>query len=171
MTTCASPAVASRTPWYRERWPWLLMLGPAIVVVAGFATLWIALRSDDGVVADDYYKRGLAINQTLDRANRGAALVLGGTLDVAVDGNVAATLRARSALPPVVRLRVIHPTRAGLDHAADLVVAVDGVYRGRLDGLSAGRWMIVVETPEWRLGPVETSGDALHVDFAAAAQP
>ena len=26
-------------PWYREPWPWLLMLGPAVVVVAGFITL------------------------------------------------------------------------------------------------------------------------------------
>ena len=32
------------TPWYREPWPWILMAGPAIVVVAGFATLFIADR-------------------------------------------------------------------------------------------------------------------------------
>ena len=29
---------AARTqPWYREPWPWILMAGPAIVVVAIFA--------------------------------------------------------------------------------------------------------------------------------------
>ena len=59
-------------PWYREPWPWILMAGPAIVVVAGFATLAIAVKTDDGLVADDYYKQGLAINRVL-RARRAGA--------------------------------------------------------------------------------------------------
>ncbi|HSC95836.1 MAG TPA: FixH family protein, partial [Burkholderiales bacterium] len=42
-------------PWYRERWPWLLMAGPAAVLVAGAATIWIAFASADGLVAEDYY--------------------------------------------------------------------------------------------------------------------
>ncbi|MEQ1516273.1 MAG: FixH family protein, partial [Usitatibacteraceae bacterium] len=37
-------------PWYRQRWPWLLMAGPAIVVVAGFVTLALAIQSSDGLV-------------------------------------------------------------------------------------------------------------------------
>ena len=56
-------------PWYKERWTWLLMLMPATAIVAGFITLWLAITSFDGLVADDYYKQGLAINQTLARAN------------------------------------------------------------------------------------------------------
>ena len=36
-------------PWYRERWPWILMAGPATVVVAGLFTAWLAVRSDDGL--------------------------------------------------------------------------------------------------------------------------
>ena len=44
-------------PWYREPWPWLLMAGPATVLVAGAATTWIAFASADGLVAEDYYKQ------------------------------------------------------------------------------------------------------------------
>ena len=33
-------------PWYRHRWPWLLMLGPFVVVVAAAITLWLAVRSN-----------------------------------------------------------------------------------------------------------------------------
>ena len=55
--------------WYREPWPWLLMAGPLVVVAASLASAWIAVKSDDGVVADDYYKQGLAINRKLPRAN------------------------------------------------------------------------------------------------------
>src|SRR3954470_9953714 len=44
---------------------WLLIAGPLLVVVASLATAWIAYRSDDGLVASDYYKRGLLINRIL----------------------------------------------------------------------------------------------------------
>ena len=63
-------ALSIPVPWYRQRWPWLLFAGPAIVVVASFATLWLAASSDDGVIADDYYKRGLLINREIDRTAR-----------------------------------------------------------------------------------------------------
>ena len=39
-------------PWYREPWPWILMSGPATVVVAGCVTAVIAIRTADPVVAN-----------------------------------------------------------------------------------------------------------------------
>ena len=93
--------------WYREPWPWLLMAGPAIVIVAGFYTLWLAVRSDDGLVADDYYKRGLAINQTLLRAQRAEQLTLRARVEPGVDGGqVRVTVTGGAALPPALRLRL-----------------------------------------------------------------
>ena len=59
-------------PWFKEPWPWILMAGPAAVVVAGAVTIWLAFQSADGLVADDYYRRGLTINQELQR-DRAAA--------------------------------------------------------------------------------------------------
>ena len=104
-------------PWYRHRWPWLLMAGPFIVVVAGVATLWLAVASDDGLVADDYYKRGLAINRTLERTQRAAALGLEAVVDVDAAGAARVTLAAasgeRSGLPTAVRLLVVHPMWVG----------------------------------------------------------
>ena len=44
-------------PWYRHPWPWLLMLGPFVVVVAGLLTAYIAFKSNDGLVDDDYYRK------------------------------------------------------------------------------------------------------------------
>ena len=51
-------------PWYRHPWPWLLMLGPFVVVVAGLLTAYIAFKSNDGLVDDDYYRKGLAVNRS-----------------------------------------------------------------------------------------------------------
>ncbi|HAY26471.1 MAG TPA: hypothetical protein DIT03_10490, partial [Candidatus Accumulibacter sp.] len=65
---------SSATPWYREPWPWLLMLGPLVVVIAGLVTAYLAVVSNDGLVVDDYYKEGLGINQRTARDQRAADL-------------------------------------------------------------------------------------------------
>ena len=40
-------------PWYREPWPWIVMSGPAIVVVAGIYTAFLAFSTSDTLVAKD----------------------------------------------------------------------------------------------------------------------
>lgn len=44
-------------PWYKQRWPWLL-ISVLIVVIAAIITMVIAVRTADPLVNDDYYKRG-----------------------------------------------------------------------------------------------------------------
>ncbi|MBC7672090.1 MAG: nitrogen fixation protein FixH [Polaromonas sp.] len=39
-------------PWWKFGHVWLVVSGPAAVVVAGFATLWIAVASPDPVIGD-----------------------------------------------------------------------------------------------------------------------
>ena len=57
----------SSGPWWKYVHVWLVLSGPAIVVVAGLVTAWIAVRSPDPVLAEDYYRRGIEINKTLAR--------------------------------------------------------------------------------------------------------
>lgn len=52
-------------PWWRHGYVWLLISGPAAVVVAGVVTMVIAVQRADPVVAADYYRRGIEINKTL----------------------------------------------------------------------------------------------------------
>jgi len=160
--------VSSRTvPWYREPWPWLLMLGPAVVVVAGLVTLWLAVKSSDGLVADDYYKQGLAINQTLARGDRARAMELSARLRL--DGtNLVVMLRAREGVhfPDRIHLSFAHPTRGGLDRVVDLNGSAVG-YRGTMPDLSNGRWQILLEDPEgmWRLSGVAHLPDRREIEL------
>ena len=62
-------SVAAR-PWYREPWPWILATGPFIVIVAGIYTALLAVISNDGLITDDYYRKGLAANQTIAQSER-----------------------------------------------------------------------------------------------------
>ncbi len=60
----------STGPWWKFGYVWLVVAGPAIVVVAGFATLYLAVTRPDPVITEDYYRKGIEINKTLgDRAS------------------------------------------------------------------------------------------------------
>src|SRR5258708_7636436 len=140
MSICAS------APWYREPWPWLLMAGPAIVVVAGISTAGIAMRSSDGVVADDYYKQGLAINRVLERGRQ--AQVMGIAARAEFDTgrrSVSLVLASNAPAPEQLRLTLVHPTRAGVDQSALLNHEGNGRYSGRIDATAATHWLVTLE--------------------------
>ncbi|MBI1942894.1 MAG: FixH family protein [Betaproteobacteria bacterium] len=138
------------TPWYKEPWPWIVMAPPAAAVLAGIATLWIAVASADGLVADDYYKRGLAVNAVTRREQaaerRGIAAQFereAGRLRVRLHGDA----------PAALLLKFVHATRAGHDLHLRLEPAGAGVYEAALPQLAAGRWRLILEDPrgEWRI--------------------
>lgn len=52
-------------PWWKYGHVWLVIAGPAIVVVAGFITLYLAITRPDPVIDEDYYRKGVEINRTL----------------------------------------------------------------------------------------------------------
>ena len=56
----------------------LIIAGPAIVVVAGFVTLWLAVSRPDPVVAEDYYRQGIEINKTLEAPEKSLAPAMKG---------------------------------------------------------------------------------------------
>ena len=155
-------------PWYREPWPWILMAGPAIVIVAGFVTAWLAIVSNDGLVADDYYKQGLALNQRLQRDHYASDLGL--RADVMRSGQQVRLLVAAerdAALPEALTLKLSHPTRAGQDQMVRMVAEGQGFYGGKLSADISGRWYVSIEDPagRWRLqGEWRADGEApLHI--------
>ncbi len=52
-------------PWWNFGYVWLIISGPLIVVIASFITLYLAISRPDAVI-DDYYRKGMEINKTLD---------------------------------------------------------------------------------------------------------
>ncbi|MEF9942930.1 MAG: FixH family protein [Burkholderiaceae bacterium] len=158
---------ASAKPWYREPWPWIIMSGPAIVVVAGITTGIIAARGFDGPTAADYYKEGLSIDRDLSRAQKGSALGVEATAQFSGinDGDaVRVSLSSREPMPPeaALQVRLVHPGKRELDRVAilsRLEAAADGrsaVFSGRWrasETLESGSvaWTVVLETQAWRV--------------------
>lgn len=143
------------------------MSGPAIVVVAGIATAIIAFRSADGLVADDYYKQGLAINRDIARDQAAQDLGIAGDVRL-LPGLVRVTLRSTSALPDRVTLRFAHPSRASEDRVLHLARTPGGTWDAPMPALPAGHWRAIVETARWR---VATLIDTKNAAQAAELSP
>lgn len=54
-------------PWWHFGFVWLVIAGPLVVVIASFITFFIATAEPDQVI-DDYYRKGMEINQSLNAA-------------------------------------------------------------------------------------------------------
>lgn len=52
-------------PWWKFGHVWLVISGPAVVIVAGFVTLYLAISRPDHLVTEDYYRKGVEINKAL----------------------------------------------------------------------------------------------------------
>lgn len=148
------PMAMSSTPWYRERWPWLLMAGPAAVLVAGAWTGWLAFSQQDALVVGDYYKRGKAINQDLRRDRAAAALDARLLLRYdAAAGVLHGRLSTNEVAQGALLLHLAHATQPGKDVRLLLRPAADGSFAAPLPLLERSRWVVLVEDERrtWRL--------------------
>lgn len=75
----------SGAPWWKFGHVWMVFAGPAIVVVASFITLYLAVTRPDPVISEDYYQKGIDINKTL-----------GNAANAANDASLAPALQARN---------------------------------------------------------------------------
>ena len=98
-------------PWYRHAWVWLLLAVPATAVIVGMFLLYFAITTNDGLVVDDYYERGKAINRDLARDQAALMHQLTARLDFDKAGNrVLLTLQSHDyVLPRQPRLSFLHP--------------------------------------------------------------
>ncbi len=161
--------ITDTTPWYRQPLVLMLIFLPASVVIASFITLYLAIRSDDGLVEDDYYQRGKEINRVLDRDHAAQRYGLRAqvNLDVAA-GRVAVQLGASQSamvtLPERLNLKLLHATRAGMDEDVFLVRTPDGRYQGGLPALAQGHWYLQLSANDWRLtGEMRVPADSATV--------
>lgn len=142
-------------PWYKQFWPWFLISLPACAVLASMATIKLAVDSADGLVTDDYYKKGLAVNKDLSKER--LAKTLGLAAEIRLDPETR-ELRLQLAgrltsPPPRLEMALTHPTIPNQDHQLHLLAAGNGLYLARLPEIPSVNWHIALtpENKEWKL--------------------
>ncbi|HMS78150.1 MAG TPA: FixH family protein [Burkholderiaceae bacterium] len=146
----ANPIDPPRPAW-REPLVWMVWGIPALTIVAGLVTWWIAAQRADSNVAEDWYKRGMAINRSLERESRAQALGLGAELTLVGEHDLRLSLRGGAALPPAVQVLLTHPVRAEQDRPLSLDRQPDGSYRIVSPLVGPGHWGVSIEAQDWRI--------------------
>lgn len=138
----------SNKPWYRFPLVWMLIAIPFSAVIMGVIMIWLAVDTDDGLVADDYYKRGLEINRVIERDKKAAELGLSAVIELDNRARVIKMTFEKGALEAYPeRLPVVlqHATRANSDISVWLDHGMANQYIGHLkQPLSGGIWYFSV---------------------------
>lgn len=137
------------TPWYRQLWPWLLIIPPGGAVIGGIVTIMLAIQSPNAMVVDNYYKEGLAINQQKHRLDTAREQHLsaflrndGHRIELTLDGNI--------QTDDALTLQFIHATRADFDHNIQLKTLGAGKYSAPAPALPSGIWYLRLQSADMR---------------------
>jgi hypothetical protein len=143
-------------PWYRYPFVWFAISIPAAAIVSGIGMIWLAVTTDDGLVADDYYKQGLTINKSLKRERYASELGISADFEYDSELNRVMLSLNKGELknhPDSLSFYLEHATRAGLDRQIELMHGQGNQYIGYTKGkLPAGVWHAELATEEWRIG-------------------
>jgi len=152
-------------PWYKEFWPWMMLGVLGSSVIFGITYLVMSIVTFDGMVEDDYYKEGLAINQVLEKDSRAAALGLSaklrvddltGDINLELQGAAPGTEAQHQEIrPKQLALALIFPAQEGRDHTLILERVRDNHYVGQAPRQLKYRWYLQltpnVTDAQWRL--------------------
>ncbi len=103
--------------WYKQFWPWFLIALPMTAVIGSMITINLAITDTDGLVKDDYYKEGLAINSDKARKNMAESLGIAAEGEISLEtGEFVVTMNdAAIGNYDEMIVKWIHPTRAHQD--------------------------------------------------------
>ena len=100
--------------WYKQFWPWFLIILPLCAVIASFTTLKIALTNSDSLVAEDYYKEGKAINMDLSKVKYAKQIGMNFLLEQ-TNNEILLTQQGGPASQAALKVEFYHPTIADRD--------------------------------------------------------
>jgi hypothetical protein len=142
-------------PWYKHPLVWMMVTIPFSAVIMGVVMLWLAIDTDDGLVADDYYKQGLEINRVLVRDKKAAELGVSAVINynnkVRVI-NLEFNKGALASLPETLQLSFQHATRANSDVVVTLNHGIGNQYIGQIkQALTEGIWYFELSDADWKV--------------------
>ncbi|MCO7223939.1 FixH family protein [Pleionea sp. CnH1-48] len=140
-------------PWYKQFYPWMIIALPASSVVAGITTVIIATTGADSMVKADYYKEGLAINESIEKREKAAELQL--KFDIEYQAPDAMILTSAQPLDvPVLYLSIQHPAKEHKDQVVVLNRTEDSlIYKGQSLPLEPVNYRLKLSTPtqDWEM--------------------
>jgi hypothetical protein len=69
-----SSAQGDSGPWWKHSFVWLVIAGPAIVVVASFITLYLAVSRPNEIVNEETYRAGKQSDQNIEQRRKDSGM-------------------------------------------------------------------------------------------------
>ncbi|MGF1702541.1 FixH family protein [Photobacterium makurazakiensis] len=132
-------------PWYKQFWPWFVFAIPATSIVYSLTIVYIFSQNQVDLVAEDYYKKGKAINLDLSRLRVADALAL--KAQIAVDGDNIEVNFNKGDLEsnPNLRVTFTHRTLPDQDFTQMVSGDLSGNYRFNSAVALTGPWFVELE--------------------------
>jgi hypothetical protein len=144
--------MSDQLPWYKQFWPWFLIILPMCAVIASLTTLKIALDNSDSLVAEDYYKQGKAINMDLRKIKYAQQIGMKFLVTVA-DQELKITQQGGPEYRAALNVQFYHPTIEEKDFSLNATADANYVYHIPLDSAITGPWEVRIEgfDAKWRI--------------------
>ncbi|MEZ9232690.1 FixH family protein [Vibrio amylolyticus] len=129
-------------PWYKQFWPWFLIILPATVVFWTITTVILFTQNSVHLVTEDYYKKGKGINVDISKVQ--VANDLGLSATVRSEGNQILFKFDKGNLEhyPAITAMFAHRTLPDRDFTSLITSDANGLYRLNLDSELQGPWFI-----------------------------
>lgn len=131
------------SPWYKQFWPWVLILLPLSAVVAGLCTVYIANHGADTPVNKDYYQAGIRINQRTHLIENAQRLGIQAQVHYnAQDQRLQIDLTGPQQNIEFLTVVLRHPAYETLDRTLELKSVANGLYSADFELPMKGKWYI-----------------------------
>ena len=134
----------SDTPkiWYKQFWPWFLIVVPLTSMVLSFTMMNFAFNSEDSMVIDDYYKEGRGINLKIQKLQQAKILNISTKTQVYSDYVEVAFISGAPENGEALTLDFFHSTQKFKDFSVTLLRDAKGIYRAPLSSDVVGKWQL-----------------------------
>ncbi|CAM3143149.1 FixH family protein [Vibrio mytili] len=145
-------------PWYKQFWPWFLIILPLTVVVWTVITVIVFSKNSVSLVAEDYYKKGKGINVDISKMNVARDLGLHAVLSSKNNSIVVKFDKGELSHYPALLATFTHRTLPDRDFSKLITADASGNYRLTADESIQGPWFVELEPhdKQWMLqGKIE----------------
>ena len=163
-------------PWHKYPLVWMMLAIPFSAVIMGVVMIWLAIDTDDGLVADDYYKLGLEINRVIKRDKKAAELGLSAIIEFDSSTRIIRLEFDKGLLetfPKSLALHLQHATRENSDIVVVLDHGIGDQYIGHVkQAISEGVWYFEIGDEGWKLNARThvRSNNVIHLESSFKEQ-
>jgi hypothetical protein len=142
--------------WYKQFWPWFLIIVPLTSMVLSFTMMNLAFTGKDSMVIDDYYKEGRVINLKIKKLQQAKILNISTKTQVFADYVEVTFISGEPENGEALILDFYHSTQKFKDFSVTVLRDANGVYRAPLTDDTLGKWQLSLHpfNEDWKIQKV-----------------